>query len=125
MSTPSLLDRALELARTGDVNGAVTLLEGARSAGLSESERTLLFSLLSSKERFREAIDVATDALAPAPKPFSRSNWLLRRALLLIEVSERERALVDLLEVQKLRANEGHLEQARAALPKVAVLKKR
>lgn len=111
------------MARTGEVLAAIGVLEEARAAGLSEAERSLLFQLLSSKEMFRDAISVATEALTHAQRPMARSNWLLRRGLLYVEVSDRERALLDLLEVQKLRANEGHLEQARAALLKVAQMK--
>lgn len=113
------------MARTGDVLGAVALLEDARATGLSEAERSLLFQLLSSKELFRDAISVATDAVNAAERPLPRSNWLVRRGLLYIETNDRDRALADLLEVQRLRANEGHLEQARAALVKVAQMKKR
>ena len=117
------LEDALDRSRSGDVLGAITLLEDARRDGLSEAERSLLFQLLSSKERFVEAIDVATEALGAPLKGVPRSNWLLRRGLLAIEVGRREVALADLLEVQKLKVNEGHLEQARAALLKVAQMK--
>ena len=44
---------------------------------------------------------------------------------MLIELEDRAGALADLQSVLMLRANEGHVEQARAALLRVAALPKK
>jgi hypothetical protein len=119
----TILQEALALARAGDVDGAIALLREARSTrALSDGERTLFFQFLGARALLDEALEVATEAVEVGGTTLMRSNWTLRRGLLFLELAQRDDALKDLLLVQKLKANEGHLEQARAALLKVAQL---
>lgn len=119
------LHQALRLSREGQVDEAADVLREARTRGpLSDAALTLLFQLLTRRGPSDEALQVASAALEVAKSPVARSNWALRRGLLHLEREERSAALADLLLVQKLKANEGHGEQARAALLRVAALKK-
>jgi hypothetical protein len=121
----ALLEEALKLSRDGDVDGAAAMLRAARAAGdANEACLSLLFQLVSKRSVPDEAIEIAGAGLALAKTPVARSNWALRRGLAHLERSERAAALVDLQLVLKLKANDGHVEQARAALLRVAALKK-
>ena len=121
-----LLDAALALSREGDVDGAVSLLRDARAtAPLADPCLSLLFQLLTKTSVSDEALDVASTALSQAKTPIGKSTWAMRRGLAFLERRERDKALLDLQLVLKLKANDGHLEQARAALLRVAQLPKR
>jgi hypothetical protein len=115
MGSGSAREEALRLSREGRVAEAAALLRGATG----DAERSLLFQLSNDAA---ERIDVATQALADARTPYARSNWALRRGLLHLDRAERDAALADLQLVLKLQANEGHVEQARVALLRVAQL---
>jgi thioredoxin-like negative regulator of GroEL len=118
-----LLDEAMRLAREGDVEGACNLLREARAAGPApDALSSLLFQLVSRRGVTDEALDVASAALAAARTPAARSTWALRRGLGHLERGQREPALADLQLVLKLRANPDHVEQAGAALLRVAQL---
>ena len=113
------LTEALTLSRDGKVDEAAALLRALPA--LDDAARSLLFQLSSDID---EQLRLAADAIEMAKGPVPRSNWLLRRGLLHLERSERAPALADLQLVLKLKANEGHVEQARAALLRVASLPK-
>ena len=126
MATPEILDEALRLSRSGDVEAAANLLREVRAGGApSDAHLSLLFQLVTKTSASDEGVDVATEALSMAKSPVSKSGWALRRGLLYIERGERSGALADLQLVLKLKANEGHVDQARAALLKVAQLPKK
>jgi hypothetical protein len=113
------LEEALQLSRDGRVEEAATKL---REAGAStEAERSLLFQLSSDGD---EKLVLAGAAIESAKTPLQRSNWALRRGLLHLERLERDAALADLQLVLKLKANDGHVEQARVALLRVAQIPK-
>jgi hypothetical protein len=113
------LEEALHLSRAGRVEEAAKKLrEGGPS---TEAERSLLFQLSSDAD---EKLALASTAIEGAKTPLQRSNWALRRGLLHLERLERDAALADLQLVLKLKANEGHVDQARTALLRVAQIPK-
>lgn len=119
----ALLDRALALSRDGDAEGAAQLLRDERERGpLPDAHLSLLFQLVTKRGVTEEALELATAALDAAKTPLQRSTWALRRGLGHVERGDRDAALADLQLVLKLKANEGHTDQARAALLKVATL---
>lgn len=125
MPAATLLDEVLELARAGDVDNAADLLREARRNGpLAEEHLSVFFQLVSKRGPTEEALELCAEALTVASRPVARSNWSLRRALMRLELSDRAGALADLQAVLELRANEGHVEQARAALLRAAALPK-
>ncbi|MCC7070606.1 MAG: hypothetical protein IT383_04745 [Deltaproteobacteria bacterium] len=125
MANATLLDEVLALARAGAVDAAADLLrEARRNAPLPAELLSLFFQLATKRGPCEEGLELCAEALTLAARPLDRSNWLLRRALLQLELGDRANAQADLLAVLKLRANEGHLEQARAALLRVAQLPK-
>lgn len=125
MAAATLLDEVLALARAGEVDAAAELLREARMNGpLAEEQLSVFFQLTTKGGPNEEALELCADALAVVTRPIARSNWSLRRGLLRLELSDRAGAAADLLAVLKLRANEGHIEQARAALVRVAGLPK-
>lgn len=126
MSPTALLERALALSREGDADGAARLLRDASAGGpLPDAHLSLLFQLLTTRGTTEEALDLASTALEAAKAPLQRSTWALRRGLGHLERGARDAALADLQLVLKLKANEGHSDQARAALLKVAQLPKK
>lgn len=121
----TLLADALARSRDGDVEGAADLLRAARRAGpVGEAHMSLLFQLIARRTVDDEAFEVASAGLKLAGTPVARSTWALRRSLLHLERGARTEALADLQLVMKLKANEGHMEQARALLLRVAQLPK-
>lgn len=126
MADATLLDEVLALARAGDVDAAADLLREARRNGpLPEEHLSVFFQLTSKRGPTDEALELCAEAIAMVTRPLARSNWSLRRGLLRLEREDRAGALADLQAVLKLRANEGHVEQARAALLRVAALPKK
>ena len=126
MAGATLLDEVLILSRAGEVDAAADLLREARRNGpLPEEHLSVFFQLTSKRGPTSEALELCAEALAAASRPLARSNWALRRGLMLIELEDRAGALADLQSVLMLRANEGHVEQARAALLRVAALPKK
>lgn len=126
MADATLLDEVLALARAGEVDAAATLLRDARRNGpLPEEALSVFFQLTTKRGPSEEALELCAEALTVAARPVARSNWLLRRALLRLELADRANALADLQAVMMLRANDGHVEQARAALVRVAQLPKK
>ncbi len=126
MAGATLLDEVLTLARAGEVDAAADLLREARRNGpLPEEHLTVFFQLTSKRGPTDEALALCAEALALVARPVARSNWSLRRGLMLIELGDRGGALADLQVVLTLGANEGHVEQARAALVRVAALPKK
>lgn len=125
MAAATLLDEVLALARAGEVDAAAELLREARRNGpLAEEHLTIFFQLTTKRGPTEEALELCAEALTLASRPLARSNWSLRRGLLRLELSDRAGALADLQAVLRLAANEGHLEQARAALLRVTMLPK-
>ena len=118
----SALEDALALARTGNVDGAIQLLQAVTPK--NEAHLSLLWQLMTTTGVPDEALEVADAGLALTKSPVTRSTWALRRGLLHLERGRREPALADLQLVLKLRANDDHQTQARAALLQVAALKK-
>jgi len=125
MSPTELLAEALRIAREGDPEKAAQLLRDARAhSPLPESHLSLLFQLVSKNGANAEAIEVAGAGLDGAKTVLARSTWALRRGLAYLERQRRDAALSDLQLVLKLKANEGHTEQALAGLLRVAQLGK-
>ncbi|OGQ09084.1 MAG: hypothetical protein A2138_12710 [Deltaproteobacteria bacterium RBG_16_71_12] len=125
MAAATLLDEVLALARAGDVDAAADVLREARKNGpLAEEHLSVFFQLTTKRGPTDEALELCAEALAVASRPLARSNWALRRGLLRLELADRAGALADLQAVLRLSANEGHVEQARAALVRVAALPK-
>ncbi len=123
MATTTLLDEVLALSRAGQVDDAAELLREARRNGpLPEELLSVFFQLTTKLGPSSEALEVCAEALTVARRPVALSTWHLRRALVYLELADRGAALADLQAVMKLQANEGHLEQARAALVRVAAL---
>ena len=121
MTTP--LDRALAFARAGKVDQALAILRDEEHQGhVDDALMSLLFALLSARERNTDALEVCTRALDREMPSMARSTWSLRRGLLCIELGDRDGALADLQLVLRLKASEPQLEQARRALLKVAAL---
>jgi hypothetical protein len=121
-----VLEDALAKARDGDVDAAASLLRAARAAGpVGDAHLSLLFQLVTKTAATDEGLEVATAALSSATTPSSKSQWAIRRGLCHLERGNRDAALADLQLVMKLKANEGHVEQARAALLRVATLPKK
>lgn len=123
----SIALEALSLSRTGDREGAIALLLAARDNGpLDEPATSLLFTLLGDRgddvDDHALRVELCEHALTLVARPMQRSTWHLRRGLLFVARREGARALVDLQRVLALKANDDHLEQARAALLKVAAL---
>jgi len=119
------VEQALAHARRGEVDEALAILRREEREGRADERLlTLLFALLSARERNGEALEVAGVALARVTAPVARSTWALRRGLLHLAAKARAEALADLQLVLTLRANEGHQEQARKALSLVAALPK-
>lgn len=111
---------ALSRSQSGDVDGALTLLEGAAAGGYDPDAEGLRFMLLLRRNRADEAVDVASRSLEQPLEALPRSTWLLRRGLLHLEHERPLLALDDLQEVLKLRASRDHEDQARAGLLRVA-----
>ncbi len=117
------LEVALEHARTGDVDEALSVLAEVRTQrALTLPELSVAFMLLCKKEAWQDGIAVTVEALAIVKSTLDTSNWTLRRALLALELRRRDDAMVDVLAVLKMKANEGHVLQARDALLRVAAL---
>ena len=115
----AVVDDALRLSRSGDVEGAIALLRAD-----PVTHATLLFQLLTKNGVCDEAIELAGRALDDAKQPIARSTWALRRGLAYVERGKRNEAVKDLQLVLKLKANDGHVEQARVALLRAAELPK-
>lgn len=109
------LEDALDLSRRGDVDGAIRLLREVAAKG--EAHWSLLWQLAPD-------LEVADAGCALAKTPLAKSTWALRRGLLHLESARKAEALADLQLVLKLRVNDDHQTQARAALLQVAALKK-
>lgn len=123
----SIALEALGLSRTGDRDGAITLLLAARdNAPLDETSTSLLFTLLGDRgddvDDHGLRIELCEHALTLVTRPMPRSTWLLRRGLMRLKRREAALALADLQSVLGLKASNDHLEQARAALLQVAAL---
>ena len=118
----SALDDALQMSRSGDVEGAVKLLRAVPV--MNEAHLSLLFQLVTMRDVPDEALEIAGKALALAKLPIATSTWALRRGLIHLEKGHRDDALKDLQLVLKLRASEEHQVQARQALLRVAALKR-
>jgi hypothetical protein len=108
------LEDALDLSRRGDLDAAIRVLREV--APKSEAHWSLLWQLAPD-------LEVADAGCSLAKSPIARSTWALRRGLLHLEHNRKEPALADLQLVLKLRANDDHQTQARAALLQVAALK--
>lgn len=108
------LDDALDLSRRGDVEGAIRVLREVPTK--SEPHWSLLWQLAPD-------LEVADAGCALAKTPIAQSTWALRRGLLHLEHKHKKEALADLQRVLKLRANDDHQTQARAALLQVASLR--
>lgn len=120
-ATPSkTLLQALSRSQSGDVDGALALLEGEAAGGYDADAEGLRFLLLLRRHRAEEAVEVASRSLEQPLEPLPRSTWLLRRGLLHLEHERPLLALDDLQEVLKLRASPDHEDQARAGLLRVA-----
>lgn len=117
-----VLVKALSRSTSGDLDGALELLEGLAAEGYNPDAEGLRFLLLLQKGRSDDALEVATGSLAQPLEALARSTWLLRRALLHLEHERHLLALDDLKDVMKLRASPDHEDQARAALLRVAQL---
>jgi hypothetical protein len=118
---PSLvLVQALGRSQSGDVDGALLLLEGIAAEGYDAQAEGFRFLLLLQKGRSDDAVAVCTRSLEQPLEPLARSTWLLRRGLLHLEFDRPLEALEDMQEVLKLHASPDHEAQARQALVKVA-----
>ena len=110
----ALLNRALDLARAGDIDGALALLE---DAPLDEHVQGFLYMMLRARGRKEQAVTLCTDALKGADTALSRSTWMLRRGLMQLELKGAENAaFADLTGVLRLDASDDHTRQARRAL---------
>lgn len=119
--SPSLtLVKALGLSQSGDVDGALLLLEAIAEEGYDAHAEGLRFLLLQQKGRAEDALAVCSRSLEEPLEPLARSTWLLRRGLLHLELEQPLLALDDMQEVLKLRASPDHEAQARSALLRVA-----
>lgn len=107
------IEDALALARTGDVDAALKLLEGR-----DPDERTcsMLFMLLTAKDRPEDALRVVRLAQAGARGALARSTWRLREGLLEIECGRTKEAQAALTDVLRMKASEDHVKQAQASL---------
>ncbi len=106
--------RALDLARRGDVQGAIDALDDAQD---DPNKEALMFTLLRATGRLDDAIAAAAARLAhPDLDDGGRSLWSLRRGLLYLEAGDDKSALMDLTTVLRLDQNEHHCEQARVAM---------
>lgn len=119
-----VLEDALRLAREGDTEGALALLRGD-DAPRDEAHRSLLFQLLSARERHREAADVCGEAIRTATTDAARSTWTLRRGLCFLEAGDKNAAVKDLQAVLSLNAVEEHVARAKKGLLEAAGLVKR
>jgi hypothetical protein len=119
-----VLGEAVRLARDGDVDGAVALLRGD-DAPRDDAHRSLLFQLLSAREKYREAADVCAEALRAAANDAARSTWTLRRGLCFLDAGDKSAAAKDLQAVVKLAAVDEHVERARKGLLEAAGVVKR
>jgi tetratricopeptide (TPR) repeat protein len=112
---------ALRRSTSGDVEGALTLLDESQAAGDLDAEGLgLRFLLLQKVGREQDAMDTAGAALEVVDKPLQRSTWLLRRGMLALDLEEPLAALRDFQEVMRLDVSEDHTLQARAALLRLA-----
>jgi len=109
------LERALALARAGNVDGALAILEEASEGAPDENLEGFLFMLVRGRDRER-AIALATRCIARVEHDLSRSTWLLRRGLLHLEAEDPQAAFADLMAVLQLNVNDSHAEQARLAM---------
>lgn len=112
-SKNAALHRALDLARTGDIDGAIAALS---EAGDDPAKEALMYTLLRATGRLGEAIAVAGARLHEADDDPQKSLWSLRRGLLFLESGDDKSALMDLTMVLRLSCNEDHCEQARVAM---------
>ncbi len=124
MTDATLVEQALQLARAGDVDGAVALLRGD-DAPRDDAHRSLLFQLLSSREKLHAAVDVCNEALRAASTPAATSTWTLRRGLCWLDAGDKTKAAADLQAVLKLKAVDDHIERAKRGLLEVAGIVKR
>lgn len=120
-TAPALI-RALTLSQAGDVDGALTLLDGLAADGPYDKDaESLRFMLLLRRHRSDDALAVASRSLSQPLETLARSTWHLRRGLLHLEHDRPLPALEDLQEVLKLRASPDHEAQARQGLLQVAL----
>ena len=123
------LQEALRLARAGDTDAAIALLRGD-DAPRDDAHRSLLFQLLSAREKYREAADVCAEALRAAAAdatstPATRSTWTLRRGLCFLDAGDGKAAVADLQAVVKLAAVDEHVARAKKGLLEAAGIVKR
>ncbi len=118
-----MLVQALARSTSGDIDGALALLEGLRAGGYNADAEGFRFLLLLQRGRADDAVAVADHSLGQTEPPLTslaRSTWLLRRGLLHLEHERPLLALDDMQEVLKLRASSDHEDQARQALLRIA-----
>lgn len=121
MAQVKKLFEALQLSQTGDVDGALRVLEDAGEEGaLSADGLGLQFMLLMRAGRSDEALDVCTVSIERFDKPLARSTWLLRRGLMYVDRERKRPALDDLQRVIMLDASDDHQRTAREALLRLA-----
>jgi len=107
------VEDALALARSGDVDGALALLEER-----DPDERTcsMLFMLLTAKDRHEEALRVAQLAQKGAKDALARSTWRLREGLTELQCGRTKEAQAVFTDVLRMKASEDHVQQAQASL---------
>lgn len=117
------LFEALRRSQSGDVDGAIVLLEELATEGAPSADALgLHFMLLMRAGRTSCALELCGVALEHLEDPLARSTWLLRRGLMYVERERKNEALDDLQQVIILDASEDHQLTARQALLRISGL---
>ena len=114
MTLSDQLQKAVELARQGDVDGALAIIFAEGQAPDPQAQG-FVFMLLSRSD-LDKACRLADRCPEAAESEADRSLWLLRRGLLQLDRDDKMRALVDLNQVLRMDVNDDHTEQARRAM---------
>jgi hypothetical protein len=116
MNEKHILNRALDKAQSGDIDGALALLNEAPNEDMNENVFGMIYFLLMAKDRKEDAIALATRCLTHPSEDLIQSKWFLRRGMLQLNLNQKDKAQADFAEVLKLRANEDHVRQVGQAM---------
>lgn len=116
MAVAPILQQAVELSRTGDIEGALKLLLESGEALDDEHSESFVYLLLKSRPDLDDALTLVNKKLEAAEGEEQKSLWMLRRGLLYLDRDDKMRAMVDLNMVARKDVNPDHADQARRAL---------
>jgi hypothetical protein len=116
MAVAPILQQAVELSRTGDIEGALKLLLEHDEPLDDEHSQAFVYLMLKSRPDLDDALALVNKKIEGAQSEEQTSLWTLRRGLLYLDRDDKMRAMVDLNQVARKEVNPDHADQARRAL---------